>query len=410
MFPNRFEPSIGGIERQCKLLSIALKKKEVNVIVLTDRFSLDLPKYEIINDIPIYRLFSLWILRKTFSRIIKLFKKVGLHDFSTSSYSETKRSHGPKSKTIMRRLNRILFYKIPLYTFFLSCLIALYRLRRDYDIIQVFKTNLLAVAAVLIGRLTSKPVVVRDAIVGGMDELKEFMLWRLTSTIVSEYCTFVALSSHIEMDLRKRGIPDTRIVRIPNAVEIPSEHSNKNIISKSVLFIGNVQGDMVQKGLDILLKAWRLVTGVVSDATLTVIGDGDFTPFEVLAYSLDIGQSVHFKGIQKNIFPWFEQSSIFVLPSRYEGMSNALLEAMSYGKACIVTQISGSDDLIQHSLNGLKVARENIDELAKAIIYLLTDPLKAEQFGKNARETVATLHRPELIADKYINLYNNLLN
>jgi glycosyltransferase involved in cell wall biosynthesis len=406
---NRFEPSRGGIERQSRLLAQAFRKRGIGVTVLTDRFTMRLPAFEDIDGIPVRRVWSLWTLRRPFEGIIKALL-IGKSEGGTGgSVDGNAPSHRYREQPLKRRLLRFFSYKLPMYSLCMSVFVALVRRRNEYDIIQVFQTNLLAFAAVLAGRIAGKPVVARDAVSGGMDELTEFLFPKTTSSTIAGSCTFIALSRHIEKDLVNRGIPALRIVRIPNSVELRAMSPPSNASITSVLFVGNVSGDFRQKGLDILLKAWKRVIREVPGSHLTIIGGGDFSTFRSLAETDQIGGTIQFAGLQENAGEWYKRCGIFVLPSRYEGMSNALLEAMSYGKPCVATNISGSDDLIQDGENGLKVASENPEELARAIISLMKNPKKAQELGKNARATIEKHHTPDTIAERYAAVYCRLL-
>jgi glycosyltransferase involved in cell wall biosynthesis len=90
-------------------------------------------------------------------------------------------------------------------------------------------------------------------------------------------------------------------------------------------------------------------------------------------------------------------------------MSIALLEAMSCGRACLVTAVSGSDDLIENGVNGMKVEPENVSALSDALKYLLEHESEAKEFGKIAQERVRMHHSPEKISEQYIELYTKLL-
>src|SRR5207302_8047746 len=92
-----------------------------------------------------------------------------------------------------------------------------------------------------------------------------------------------------------------------------------------------------QKGIDVLLQAWRLVLQQLSQpahARLILVGNGPIqTRLEYMAQALGIAASVEFAGEQKDVAAQFHRGTIAVLPSRFEGMPNALLEAMACGLA-----------------------------------------------------------------------------
>jgi glycosyltransferase involved in cell wall biosynthesis len=109
-----------------------------------------------------------------------------------------------------------------------------------------------------------------------------------------------------------------------------------------------------------------------------------------------------------NVMPCLLSSRLFVLPSRGEGLSNALLEAMSLGIPCVATDISGSQDLIRNRVNGLLVPSENAQALAEAIAFMLDNPAEAARMGLNAMNTIKEGYTMTAVADEYIRLYKEL--
>ena len=85
-------------------------------------------------------------------------------------------------------------------------------------------------------------------------------------------------------------------------------------------------------------------------------------------------------------------SEIFVLPSYFEGMPNALLEAMSMGKACVATNVGGIPDLVTHNKNGLLVEAGDTEALYKHLKGLLLDDELKQKLAFEARETVEQYH------------------
>ncbi|HTP13894.1 MAG TPA: glycosyltransferase family 4 protein, partial [Bacteroidota bacterium] len=225
---------------------------------------------------------------------------------------------------------------------------------------------------------------------------------------ITKHSDFVALSKHIVRDLTERNIPPARIHLIPNSVAIrPNVHGGSR--RGPVLFVGNVYGDVRQKGLDILLKAWPIVVSEAPRSRLAIVGVGDFAGFRDFVAGAKISSSVNFAGPQSDLENWYRSCRVFVLPSRYEGMSNALLEAMSYATPCVVTGISGSDDLIEDRIHGLKVPMEDHIALAHAIVFLLKHPGRARTLGARARRTVQKRHSPDTIARQYLSMFDAIL-
>ncbi len=108
--------------------------------------------------------------------------------------------------------------------------------------------------------------------------------------------------------------------------------------------------------------------------------------------------------------PFFKKSCCLLLPSRKEGISNALLEAQSWGIPAIVSDIPGNREIVLHETNGLIIPLENSNALAAACIHMLDNPLLRKQYSNAARKRIEELYSMEKIADLTINLYNELLH
>ena len=139
------------------------------------------------------------------------------------------------------------------------------------------------------------------------------------------------------------------------------------------------------------------------------MGDGhDRTYFENIAKDLNINSYISFHGDSNNVLALLQQSRIFILPSRAEGHSNALLEAMACGLPVIATKVGGNLDVLNNNENGILVEKENPEQLANAINRVLNDNKLAEQLGENAIKTVVRKYSMESTVSRYIELYSEL--
>ncbi len=143
-----------------------------------------------------------------------------------------------------------------------------------------------------------------------------------------------------------------------------------------------------EKGYDLLIKAFALIALDYPRWDLLIIGDGpERDTLRQLAAELDIGPRVHFPGRLKNPAMLLSQADLFVLPSRYEGFPNALLEAMACGVAVISFDCpSGPREIIRDGVDGLLVPSENIQGLSAAIARLMTDDDLRKRLAAKALE------------------------
>lgn len=160
------------------------------------------------------------------------------------------------------------------------------------------------------------------------------------------------------------------------------------------------------KGLDRLLEAFSKTND--KNWILEIAGsEGPETKaLKEQAIRLGISERVFFLGARKDIDRVYSYSRIFVLPSRSEGLPNALIEAMAHGLACISFDINaGPSDVIDHEVNGILVEDGNIDELAKRINELIENKEKREALGKKATEIKEKLSI-DRITDEFLTFIN----
>src|SRR5947207_12456043 len=228
------------------------------------------------------------------------------------------------------------------------------------------------------------------------------------------HAVVVVLSSRMKGHLAAHGFYLSDLQLIPNGVDTARFHprDSNTATDERAQVVVCVSKLRYEKGIDVLLQAWRLVQEHLPQATqaqLIIVGDGPLqTQLERMAEALGITESVEFAGLQSNIPAQLHRGRLAVLPSRWEGMPNALLEAMASGSACVATRVSGSEDAIEHGVNGLLVEPEDYQGMSQALLTLLHDPLLAQEYGQAARTTSEKYYSLEHIIDRYIELYQRI--
>jgi len=134
------------------------------------------------------------------------------------------------------------------------------------------------------------------------------------------------------------------------------------------------------------LNAFSLAQKNIPNFYLKIIGEGTLkSKLEDQTRKLGIQELVRFLGLVQNPANEFQTSDIFILSSRYEGSPNALIEAMSFGLACISTDCpSGPADLIQDHSNGLLVPVDDSEAMASALINMANSPELRHKCSLNA--------------------------
>lgn len=161
-----------------------------------------------------------------------------------------------------------------------------------------------------------------------------------------------------------------------------------------------------QKGQDVLLRAWDAVGRRVPGARLVLVGDGpDGERLRAAA-----PRSVLFAGAVTDAAPWYQAADLVVLPSRWEGMALAPLEAMACARPVVVTDVDGARESLPPSLaDRCLVPPEDPRALARTMAALLLDPPLRASLGDRARRHVLSLHDVRHTARAVAGVYRDLL-
>ncbi|WP_274567667.1 glycosyltransferase [Streptomyces spiramyceticus] len=162
-----------------------------------------------------------------------------------------------------------------------------------------------------------------------------------------------------------------------------------------------------QKGQDVLLRAWQRVASAVTGARLVLVGDG---PQQELLKSL-APPGVLFAGASRDVRPWFHAADVVVLPSRWEGMALAPLEAMACGRPVVLSDVSGARESLPpgHAAHCL-VPPEDPAALAAALAGLLADPKLRDDLGRRAQAHTRAACDVRTTAAAVSGLYQELLS
>ncbi|WP_330457920.1 glycosyltransferase family 4 protein [Streptomyces sp. NBC_00820] len=161
-----------------------------------------------------------------------------------------------------------------------------------------------------------------------------------------------------------------------------------------------------QKGQDVLLRAWDQVLRAVPDARLVLVGDGP----DRESLRRQAGPAVRFTGAVPDPLPWYRAADLVVLPSRWEGMALAPLEAMACARPVVLSDVDGARESLPPALAArCLVPPEDPSALAGAVAGLLSDaPLRAS-LGDRGRRHVLSTHDVRHTAARVADLYRELL-
>lgn len=167
-----------------------------------------------------------------------------------------------------------------------------------------------------------------------------------------------------------------------------------------------------QKNHLLLIKAFAQISSKLSGYKLIIYGDGPLKEKLLMtAKELGVENSVELPGYTTSIGETIKDASLFVLSSDFEGMPNALMEAMAIGLPCVSTDCDGGGAkfLIENEKNGLLVPKGDVDALAVAMNQMLNNREFAEKCGKEARKICDRL-APEKIYGEWESFIKEIVN
>lgn len=175
---------------------------------------------------------------------------------------------------------------------------------------------------------------------------------------------------------------------IPNAISNAKVYEvkvNSNQKEKIITAMGRLDE---QKGFDTLIRAFAIVNKKHCDYILKIFGEGsEREALQNLIDDLELQKFVQLCGTKSDAINDIANSEIFVLSSRYEGMPNALIEAMAAGTACISTDCKfGPSELINDGKNGLLIPVDDVRTLSEKILFLIKNETVRRNIEKNAIE------------------------
>ena len=185
-----------------------------------------------------------------------------------------------------------------------------------------------------------------------------------------------------------------RLELLPNPLPAGVLHEDVEPVQESLQEILAVARLVPQKGLDLLIRAFAsLDPSLRAGWRVTLVGDGpERDRLQRLAQDLAVGECVVFEGFRSDPFSFMQRASIFALPSRFEGMPNALLEAMAAGLPAVVSDASpGPLEMVRDGVHGLVVPTENHRALARALQKLIEDGPSRQRLGAAARQKLLAL-------------------
>ncbi len=304
---------------------------------------------------------------------------------------------------------------------FLSGIFHLFRLHRKhhFDVIHAHWLLPNGFIGAVLSKVYKLPLVIT---MHGSDmfvaKRNSFFKW-IASWTLKRAAMVTSVTPTFLPELTVLGVSKLNRCLIPNGVDPAAFPSNlcekqarikfrKNLsIPESDLVVFALGRIVLKKGFDLLVRALPLVKEKIPNVTLIIGGDGtDLERLKTLAIDLGVSEWVRFTGIitRTDVPVYFRMCDVFTLPAVFDpngnvdGCPNVILEAMSCGKPVVASNISGIPIIVKDGETGILVEEKDVPGLASALIELLTDRLKREQFGLAGQQRILN----ELTWDKVI--------
>lgn len=376
----QYFPAVGGSEAQARLLAREFKRRGVQVEVWTRRLQATQGLTETVDDVPVRRLGPALPFRASWARKIERF------GFMIRLYREL-RSAG-----------------------------------RRFDVTFSNQLQYPATVAVLAGRVTGIATVARVAASGPESEMRHrgFAFRRQRLILTRGLSRVVALGPLTRLECERGGFLSSRVVVIPNAVSIPPHPRASALAAAPVraIWLGKFRPE---KRADLAVMAW---TDASLPGTLSMVGDGDqrerVASLVARCQTQKGADSVDMTGAVDDPRGELSRAQVFIQSSDTEGMSNALLEAMASGCACVATDVGetrfvlggegapavGAGDFVEAEA-GLLVRPSDVGGMARALTALADGPTR-ERLGSAAYRQCVLNHGIDRIVDRYLELFRKV--
>jgi glycosyltransferase involved in cell wall biosynthesis len=301
---------------------------------------------------------------------------------------------------------------MPLYLF--SLIVWLVRNRSRYDCILVgaFDVSLIGVGVAC--AVTGRPFVVRYAGLADINKLRRSLIgrvgWRLLFKAAHVVINNQVVRVHLKRDL---GFPDGAITLIPNGFEMPTVLRSREEVRRELgipenltVFI-NVSSFQEGKNQEAIIKAWSELR-LRESAILLLIGEGPTMDYHRALVDQRWKDEIRFLGQRNDVFELLKASDIFLYPSAYEGLPNALMEGMAAGLPCIVNETSQNCTLVENGIHGVVCRVDEPSALSSAVDRLLTSPDRGRSLAMRARNRILCDYSAATSGERHVRLLESV--
>jgi glycosyltransferase involved in cell wall biosynthesis len=211
--------------------------------------------------------------------------------------------------------------------------------------------------------------------------------------------------------VQKDRINSARVHTIYNGLNVQRFANTRSSGGQRVISVGNIRR---VKGHDIFIRAAAIVAQRFPRATFSIAGEvlepQYFQELLMLVDSLGLADRFQFEGGVTDLPSFLAEAEIFVLPSRSEGFSNALIEAMAASLPVVATRVGGNSEAVEDGVTGLLVPPEDPNALANAMQKLLSDSERTRAMGEAGRRLAIRAFSNDRMVNQVADIYHRLLS
>lgn len=224
---------------------------------------------------------------------------------------------------------------------------------------------------------------------------------------------FVCVSEQLKMQLRGLyGLSEKIMAVVYNGVALERSIAEEDLERSTGLTIGSVGRLSAEKNYSLLLEGFAGIVSQYSNSRLVLVGGGNqYSRLVEMRDELSLEDRVIFTGPVMDVKEYLENFDLFVLTSLNEGISISILEAMSLGKICIVSDVGGNVEIIKHGQNGFLFKSNELEDLIEKIKYVIKN-LEGPEMAAikiKAHETVRDKFSLDTMVEQYCKIYDDIM-
>lgn len=302
------------------------------------------------------------------------------------------------------------------------------------DVIHAHSPFTCGIIGDTVGRLRGIPVVYEmrgiweDSHSGRYGLSQKSLRYRTVRTLETialrqaDHC--VVIADALRQEVESRGVPSTRITVVPNGVDCrrfvggPADPALALSLGlQNSLVMGYIGYFFQYEGLDLLFQSFAVLAPEFPELKLLLVGDGELMgSLRKMAEEGGLKNRVVFTGrvSHMEILAYYRLFDLLVLPRRL-GRESALvtplkpLEIMAMGKPLVASDVGGHREIVKQGVNGLLFESDNLESLVQTCRAVLKDLSLREELGGRARKWVEANRDWNVLVDKYLDLYEKLI-